>query len=348
VVLAYGGGALAGLLTAWLAVRTAGGWTIRCTRTGQPADPFTAFLLAELVHASGVLAVVVCGLTLSQIGPRLVRADTRNRPRRSGDWPRSCSTVRCSCSSGAGARGDRRVGPVRGDRGARRDRAGLGGGDRHRFAWIYTTPYVIRAIDRRPQQRLRRVGARQRMVNAVCGFRGAVSLAAALAVPELTVSGTPFPDRDQIVLITSGVVVVTLVLQALVLPAVVRWARLPADTALEEERRLAEATASESAFAALPEIADRLEISDAVLSRVRAEYEHHRQVVGSSPDSDEDRVAAARGGRVHGPASGVDRPQARHHRPAPRPARHRRHRAAAHSVQTGHEEVRLARREVLD
>lgn len=42
--------------------------------------------------------------------------------------------------------------------------------------------------------------------SAVSGFRGAVSLAAALAVPETTTSGAPFPSRDQIVLITSGVV----------------------------------------------------------------------------------------------------------------------------------------------
>ena len=40
---------------------------------------------------------------------------------------------------------------------------------------------TIRAIDRRPQQRLRRVGARTRVVNASAGFRGAVSMAAASA-----------------------------------------------------------------------------------------------------------------------------------------------------------------------
>ena len=83
-----------------------------------------------------------------------------------------------------------------------------------RWAWIYTTPYLIRPLDRRPQQRLRRVGARQRTVSAVAGFRGAVSLAAVLAVPQTLDSGAPFPDRDLIVLITCGVIVLTL-LQAL-------------------------------------------------------------------------------------------------------------------------------------
>jgi NhaP-type Na+/H+ or K+/H+ antiporter len=103
-----------------------------------------------------------------------------------------------------------------------------------RWAWLYTTPYLLRALDRRPAQRARRVGARQRTVNAVTGFRGAVSLAAALAVPHTLADGTPFPDRDLIVVITSGVIVLTL-LQALVLPAAVRFARLPPDSSVAEE-----------------------------------------------------------------------------------------------------------------
>jgi CPA1 family monovalent cation:H+ antiporter len=44
---------------------------------GTILTPFTAFLAAEVIHASGVLAVVVCGLMMSQAGPRVVRADTR-------------------------------------------------------------------------------------------------------------------------------------------------------------------------------------------------------------------------------------------------------------------------------
>lgn len=53
-----------------------------------------------------------------------------------------------------------------------------------RLLWMYTVPYAVRVLDRRPEQRLRRVGARQRSPVAWAGFRGAVSLAAALAVPR--------------------------------------------------------------------------------------------------------------------------------------------------------------------
>lgn len=63
-----------------------------------------------------------------------------------------------------------------------------------------------------------RVSNRARVVSGVAGFRGAVSLAAALAVPEVMASGGAFPDRDVIVFVTSGVIVVTLVLQGLLLP----------------------------------------------------------------------------------------------------------------------------------
>src|SRR5262249_4578690 len=94
---------------------------------------------------------------------------------------------------------------------------------------------------------------------------------AALAVPKTLHNGAPFPDRDVIVFITSGVILVTLI-QGLVLPAVVHWARLPADTGVEEERALANRVAAEEALAALPEIASRLGTDDHVVERTRMEY----------------------------------------------------------------------------
>jgi CPA1 family monovalent cation:H+ antiporter len=286
LLVAYAGGALAGLLTAWLAGQVR-------RRLDHPLHenvvsvltPFTAFLLAEVVDASGVLAVVVCGLTLSQLGPRLVRADTRQQAEAFWRLATFLLNGALFVLIGLQAHGVLRdLSPA--EAGSALGAIGLvtavviG----TRFAWSYTMPYVIRALDRRPQQRLRRVGARQRLVSASSGFRGAVSLAAALAVPEVTASGAPFPGRDRIVLITSGVVVASLVVQALALPHVVRWARLPADTAVDDERRLAETTASEAAYRALPELAARLGVSDGVTARVRAEYEHHLDVVRANPD----------------------------------------------------------------
>jgi CPA1 family monovalent cation:H+ antiporter len=127
------------------------------------------------------------------------------------------------------------------------------------------------------------------VVGAVAGFRGAVSLAAALAVPERVASGAPFPGRDLIVFVTAGVILVTLA-QALVLPPVVRWARLPRDTSVEEERRLAETLATEAALAALQEVAATLGTDPEVVERTRREYEEHLHLVHDHEDHDDEPV----------------------------------------------------------
>ncbi|MER6130219.1 cation:proton antiporter [Streptomyces sp. NPDC001795] len=62
--------------------------------------PFTAYLLAELIEASGVLAVVVSGLIMSQSPHASSGPNTAPRHWRSGHWPPSSSTARCSSWSG--------------------------------------------------------------------------------------------------------------------------------------------------------------------------------------------------------------------------------------------------------
>jgi NhaP-type Na+/H+ or K+/H+ antiporter len=154
---------------------------------------------------------------------------------------------------------------------------------------MYTTPYLIRAVDRRAAQRSRRIGARQRSVSAATGFRGAVSLAAALAVPSHLRSGVPFPDRDLIVVITSGVIVLTL-LQAVPLPLVVRFARLPVDTSVAEERHLAEITVADAAAAAIEQIATELGSGPHVVERVQHELDKERKLLAADHAADDPLV----------------------------------------------------------
>jgi len=135
------------------------------------------------------------------------------------------------------------------------------------------------------------VSNRARVVSGVAGFRGAVSLALALAVPEMVASGAPFPNRDMIVFVTVGVIVVTLVLQGLLLPSVVRWARLPRDTSVEEERRLADTLATEEALAAIPRLAADLGTDPEVVERLRHEYEKHLRVVRANDGEVDDEPA---------------------------------------------------------
>jgi monovalent cation/hydrogen antiporter len=285
-----------------------------------------------------VLAVVVTGLIMSQAGPRVIHADTRQLTE--AFWTLSTfllngslfvlvglellSAVR-GLASAALARGLVAVAAV--------SAAVIGA----RFAWLFTTPYLIRLLDRRPQQRLRRVGARARVVSGLAGFRGAVSLAAALAVPETVTSGAPFPDRDTIIFVTSGVIVVTLVLQGLLLPVVVRWARLPHDDSVEQERHLAETLATEEAIAAIPQLAADLGTDSDVVGRLRREVRETPARPARRRRRRPRRAGAAIRAAVRRPASGRDRPQTGHrgqvagrtphrrHRPSPGPrqARHR-------------------------
>ncbi|WP_426506144.1 Na+/H+ antiporter [Dactylosporangium sp. McL0621] len=284
-LLAYAGGVLAGFVTAWLAIlaRRAIGDDPLLANTVSVVTPFVAFLLAEIVHASGVLAVVACGLVLSQTGPRTVTARTRTQA--VAFWTLTTFVLNGALFVLIGMQlPDSVRGLTDGTLGhAAVVLAAVGGTVVGlRFAWGFTTPYLIRALDRRPQQRLRRVGARARLVNAFAGFRGAVSLAAALAVPSAVA------ERDLIVFVTSGVIVLTLLL-GLCMPAVVRWARLPEDDGPRQELLLAQTTATREALDALPEIGTRLGAEELVVSRLRKEYEQHLAGLDAG-DEESDRV----------------------------------------------------------
>jgi CPA1 family monovalent cation:H+ antiporter len=290
LVVAYVGGVLAGAVVGLIS------WQVR-RRIEDPilegiamlVSPFAAFLLAEKIHASGVLAVVACGLFMSQVAPRITGAVTRQVT--TPFWSLSTTVLSSSLFVlvGLSAHEAYRNLTSTSARQALLDIVvvtlvviGV------RWIWLYTTPYVIRALDRRPQQRERRVPARQRTVSAVAGFRGAVSLAAILAVPETLESGAAFPDRDVLVLVTSGVIVLTL-LQALVLPAVVRFARLPPDTSVEEERQLAELYTLDAALASLESTAEELDIHDErLVERVRHDLDKQRRLVAADGEDGEE------------------------------------------------------------
>ena len=291
LVLAYCGGVLAGALVGLVS------WQVR-RRMDDPmleaiamvVTPFAAFLLADVIHASGVLAVVACGLFMSQVTPRITGAVTRQIAL--PFWALSTTVLSSALFVLVGVSAQS---AVRGLSSASMLRAlgdvlvvtavviGV------RWAWVYTTPYLIRLLDRRPAQRLRRVPARQRMVSAVAGFRGAVSLAAILAVPHTLDSGAPFPGRDLIVLITCGVILLTL-LQALLLPSVVRFARLPADTSVDEEVQYADEYTLDAAIEALETTARELDSDDRVIERVRRELDKQRRLVAAAGAQDDPAV----------------------------------------------------------
>ena len=146
-----------------------------------------------------------------------------------------------------------------------------------RIAWLFTVPYLIRALDRRPAQAARRLGARDRLVVGWSGMRGAVSLAAALALPLGGETGPAFPERHLIVFLTFAVIFVTLVLQGLTLPALIRRLRLGEDDAEEREELHARLDATEAALARLDELAAEDWTRDDTVERLRGLYQYRRQ-----------------------------------------------------------------------
>ena len=278
---AYAGGIAVGVAISFvvrLARRAVRGQSL-LENTISVLTPFLAYLPAELIHASGVISVVTCGLVLSHYGPRMVSARTRVQAR--GFWQLTSGLINGSLFLLVGLQAHSVVDALGSD-----PWSVLGLGLMIavlvvviRLVWVNTVPYLIRAIDRRPVQRTWRVPARQRIVSGWAGFRGAVSLAAALALP---ISAERLPERNALIAITLVVIVFTLVVQGLTMPAVVRFARLPADPSEREEELLAERTMHEAASRGLEHAAEHLGTPAAVTDAVRRQYEElHRQDDGS-------------------------------------------------------------------
>ena len=118
-----------------------------------------------------------------------------------------------------------------------------------RMAWFFTMPYLHSVFDRLLRNRYLRTPWQERLVMGWSGMRGAVSLAAALAIPLTTNAGGPFPGRDLILFLTFSVILATLVLQGLTLPLLIRSLRIEGD---DETGRLTELKARlKAAHAAL-------------------------------------------------------------------------------------------------
>jgi monovalent cation/hydrogen antiporter len=147
-----------------------------------------------------------------------------------------------------------------------------------RFLWTFTTPYIIRALDRRPSQVERRVGARPRIVIAWAGMRGAVSLAAALSLPLETDAGAPFPDRELVIFLAYCVVLFTVVVQGLTLPALIRRLEVREEgSPEEEEENAARIAAAEAALERLDALAGEDWTLDDTIERLRGLYAFRRR-----------------------------------------------------------------------
>lgn len=267
-VLSYAGGVAVGWVVALVAARVrklAGEPVLRNAVTA--VMPFASFLLADLVGGSGVVAVVV--YAHARLSPRWIGARTRLQSQAFWSLTAFLLNGALFVLVGLQLRGALTALPA-GDRfptailGILVVATVLG----TRLVWFLAPAAVATARCAPTPGRFRR-----RLPLAWAGFRGGISLAAALAVPTVLMDGSTFPGREAIVVVTAGVIVVTLVVQGLTLPLVLRAARYSEDPRPRDEERLAERRAAEAALDALPAEASRLGTPSAVVERVRAEQE---------------------------------------------------------------------------
>jgi CPA1 family monovalent cation:H+ antiporter len=108
-------------------------------------------------------------------------------------------------------------------------------------------------------------------------MRGAVSLAAALAIPLTTDAGTSFPARDLLIFLTFAVIFATLVLQGLTLPAVIRRLHVESDGSEDREELRARLEATKAALAQLDALGDEDWTRDETVERMRGLYEYRKR-----------------------------------------------------------------------
>jgi monovalent cation/hydrogen antiporter len=126
------------------------------------------------------------------------------------------------------------------------------------------------------------------------GMRGGVTLAAALAIPLETDAGIPFPDRALIVFLAFSIVLSTLLIQGLSLPAVVRLLKLERDDIDEREDAKARIHAVDAGLARLEELVDEEWVREDTVERMRGLYDFRRTRFGARLDRSDDGGIEAR------------------------------------------------------
>jgi CPA1 family monovalent cation:H+ antiporter len=250
--------------------------------------PFAAYIPAERLSVSGVLAVVACGLFVGWRAPQILTSRTRLSINVFWEMMVFLLNGLAFVLIGLQLRQILHV---------------LSGHSLKTFLWqsalISCTAVVVRIAWVYPSTYLRYwISATSRKkepypawqsvaIVAWTGMRGVVSLAAALAVPLTLSNGSPFPGRDYILFVTFCVILVTLVFQGLSLPALIRRLGVVDDGLVNIEERTARLKANEAALAYISEV-DHQYPAD-VVERLRAEYDDRIRQLETCANTDGNR-----------------------------------------------------------
>jgi CPA1 family monovalent cation:H+ antiporter len=268
-------GLVVGWLSAWVRTRI---YDAQISVTISLLTGYAAFLPAEAVGASAVLSVVAAGIYMAIRSPEVLDA----RPRLQGYfvWDIVDFLINATLFTLVGLQLRAIIGGLH-EFGfgslAVYALAVTGAVVGIRLVWFFSVPYLIRIVDRRPEQRERRLDPSARLIMAWSGMRGAVSLAVALALPLSIADGSAFPQRDVILFLTFVVIFFTLVVQGLTLPTLIRRLGVgDGDTDGEEEIR-ARLVASKAAIAQIDALATEDWTREDTAQRMRGMYEYRAQ-----------------------------------------------------------------------
>ena len=234
--------------------------------------PYFAYIAAEFLGVSGVLAVVAAGLVRGRYAPEIVSAEMRILAR--SVWNILVFMLNSLIFMLIGIQ----MSDI-GEKLANYSFAQLVGlglfvsavAIMVRFAWVFPVAYLPRWLGGSSHAHEARQSHNELAIISWCGMRGIVSLAAALALPITLPDGSPFPYRDLIIFLTFFVIAVTLIGQGLSLPSLIRYLKVGSDWSIKAEQQQVRAAMSAAALTAIDEIIAAEGAPSAWADQLRAE-----------------------------------------------------------------------------
>jgi len=214
--------------------------------------PYAAYMAAETLHVSGVLAVVAAGLVRGRYAPEIVSAEMRIMAR--SVWNVFVFILNSLIFILIGTQMSVIMDklsqyslPYLLMLGALVSAVTIA----VRFAWVFPVAYLPRWLSGSLHEKGPTPRNRELAIISWCGMRGIVSLAAALALPTTLPNGAPFPARDLIIFLTFFVIATTLVGQGLTLTPLISRLKVATGWAQGEEQRLVRAAMTRAAAVAI-------------------------------------------------------------------------------------------------
>jgi CPA1 family monovalent cation:H+ antiporter len=141
-----------------------------------------------------------------------------------------------------------------------------------RFMWVFFSAYGLRFLIPRIRKKDPYPPWQQVLIISWAGMRGIISLGAALALPFYLANGAPFPARDLIIFLVFTSIIGTLVFQGITLPFIIKWLKVEDDNTRVKEERKARKAIVKAMLKELEKLNSNNEFSDQIIEVMRQEY----------------------------------------------------------------------------